>query len=194
MDHASGAKLRSRPSGNAALRIPRESPAAGRRSSRIASCTRSRLPSSTRTMTQPPPPAPQTLAARAPCLRAAAISESISGVVMPGALVRRSFHSSRSRRSTSSHAADLQRATHRLGDVRNLLEVANDLLVAVDVLLEDLPVVDARLPRRAGVEEHEAACHLVGRDRNRLASHARRTRDESRSRRHTSPDSSPGSR
>src|ERR1035441_9077495 len=58
-----------------------------------------------KTITQPPPPAPQTLAARAPFRRATPISLSINGVAMPGALLRRSFHSSRIRRSTSSHCA-----------------------------------------------------------------------------------------
>src|SRR5208337_3792837 len=71
--------------------------------SRIAFSTPCREPFSISAITQPPPPAPQTLAARAPCRLATATSLSISGVLMPGALVRRSFHSSRIRRSTSFH-------------------------------------------------------------------------------------------
>src|SRR5271166_6239065 len=34
---------------------------------------------------------------------------------------------------------------HRLRDTRDLCKVANDMFVAIDVLLEHLPVVDARL-------------------------------------------------
>ena len=51
----------------------------------------------------------------------------------------------------------------------NLGEILDDPCVAVNVLLEDLPVVDARLPRRAGVEQHEALVHFVQRRRDALA-------------------------
>ena len=58
---------------------------------------------------------------------------------------------------------------HLLRNARDLREVPDDVLVAVDVLLEDLPVVDARLPRRAGVEQHEALVHFLGRNCDGLA-------------------------
>src|SRR5437016_4365538 len=45
--------------------------------------TRTRASCSTMKITHPPPPAPQTLAARAPCRPATAISLSINGAVIP---------------------------------------------------------------------------------------------------------------
>src|ERR1019366_1384132 len=54
-----------------------------------AALTRWCAPSSTKKTTQPPPPAPQTFAARPPLRRDAAMSLSISGVLIVGALVRR---------------------------------------------------------------------------------------------------------
>src|SRR5664279_4644250 len=57
---------------------------------------------------------------------------------------------------------------HRLGNARDFREVVYDVLVAVDVLLEYLPVVDARLPRRSGVEEDEPLIDLVERNWYRL--------------------------
>src|ERR1035438_9543347 len=57
---------------------------------------------------------------------------------------------------------------HGLGNARDFREVVYDVLVAVDVLFEYLPVVDARLPRRSGVEENEALIDLVERNRHRL--------------------------
>src|SRR5205823_6627955 len=65
-------------------------------SRRIVSPTRSLAPRSTRKNTQPPPPAPHTLAPTAPACRVTATSRSISGVVMPGAFLLRCVHSSRS--------------------------------------------------------------------------------------------------
>ena len=170
------------------------SPAPGRHSCEWRLQHDSRVPSSMSTMTQPPPPAPQTLAARAPCFLAAAISLSMSGVVMPGALVRRSFHSSFSRRSTSAQLRALQRDMHFAGNAGNFGEVADDVLVAIDVLLEDLPVVDARLARRTGINQHEALVHFFGGRWRSARSECRRDRDGWRSRRRTSRGSSPGSR
>src|SRR3989304_7690719 len=56
-------------------------------------------PAGTTLPTHPPPPAPQTLLARAPALRAVVIARSISGVLTPSASPRRCSHSSRSRRA-----------------------------------------------------------------------------------------------
>src|SRR2546421_10670467 len=67
--------------------------------SRIDSATFSRDSGSVRKTTHPPPPAPQTLAESAPLWTAAPTIFSISGVVIPGALVLRSFHSSRMSRA-----------------------------------------------------------------------------------------------
>src|SRR5256712_432695 len=70
----------------------------------IAVATRLAAPFSTRKITQPPPPAPHTLAALPPCLPATVISLSIKVVVIPGALLRRNFHSSRNNRPTPSQS------------------------------------------------------------------------------------------
>src|SRR2546425_682192 len=51
----------------------------------------------------------------------------------------------------------------------NPFEVAPDAPVAVNVRLEHLPVVNARLPRLPGVTEHQAALELVKIDAQRLA-------------------------
>src|SRR4051794_1174272 len=59
----------------------------------------------------------------------------------------------------------MQRARYS-GD---LLEIAENLFVPVDVSFENFPVVDARLPRRSGVGENEAGIDLVGSDGNGLA-------------------------
>src|ERR1019366_8555200 len=45
----------------------------------------------------------------------------------------------------------LQSTMHRLRNARDLGEVPNDVFIAVNVLLEDFPIVDPRLTRRAGV-------------------------------------------
>src|SRR5439155_27217194 len=74
----------------------------------IAVATRLAAPFSTRKITHPPPPAPHTLAALPPCLPATVISLSMKGVVIPGALLRRIFHSSRNNRPTPSQSL----ATH----------------------------------------------------------------------------------
>src|SRR6185369_17424420 len=68
----------------------------------IAASTRGFASGCVKKITQPPPPAPQTFAAIPPFLREASIRRSISGVVMPGAFVLRSFHSSCSSRPTPS--------------------------------------------------------------------------------------------
>ncbi len=51
---------------------------------------------------------------------------------------------------------------HGARDGGDVLEVAQDAPVAVDVALEDLPVIDAALARRAGVGEDKAAVELGG--------------------------------
>ena len=75
---------------------------------------------------------------------------------MPGALLRRNFHSSRSRLCDLVPVGLEQRLMHRPRDTCDSLEVPEHALVAVNVGFEDLPVVDARLPRRPGVGQNEA--------------------------------------
>src|SRR5882724_2160291 len=50
-----------------------------------------------------------------------------------------------------------------------LLEIAEDFLVPIDVGFENLPVVDAGLPRRAGICKYETGVDLFRSDRDRLA-------------------------
>ena len=61
---------------------------------------------------------------------------------------------------------------HGTRDFRNTLEVAVDPFVTVDVGLEYFPIVDAGLPRRAGVGKYEARLDLFRRDRGRFAVNA----------------------
>src|SRR5262249_10768225 len=56
----------------------------------------------------------------------------------------------------------LERDAHGLRHFRNTLEIGANLLLAVDVGLEDFPVVDTRLPRLAGVAKHQASFELAG--------------------------------
>src|SRR5262249_33909554 len=56
-------------------------------------------------------------------------------------------------------AAD-ERLAHRRGRVAYLLEALEDLAVAVDVRLHDLPVVGSRMPRCARVDQHDSAFEL----------------------------------
>src|SRR5271169_1583924 len=65
-----------------------------------------------------------------------------------------------------------QSAVHRLRYARNLGEIADDMLVTVDVLLEYLPIVDSRLAWRSGIEKHKALVYLVRRNRDRFAANA----------------------
>ena len=53
---------------------------------------------------------------------------------------------------------------HGAGNFNDVLEVAEYPLVAVDVGLEDLPIVDAGLPRRAGVGQNKARLDFFRRD------------------------------
>src|SRR5204863_4173975 len=56
--------------------------------------------------------------------------------------------------------ATLQRAAHRHRGVADPLEAVEDVPVAVDMTLGDLPVVGARVSWRAGVGEHDPALEL----------------------------------
>src|SRR5262249_9224399 len=60
--------------------------------------------------------------------------------------------------------AALERSAHRHSSVANPLETVEDVAVAVDVALGDLPVVGSRVARRAGVDEHDALLELAGVD------------------------------
>ena len=51
---------------------------------------------------------------------------------------------------------------HGAGNFADSLEVAEDLAVAIDVALEDLPVVDAALTRGSGIGEDKAAVKFIG--------------------------------
>src|SRR5262245_55062228 len=55
-----------------------------------------------------------------------------------------------------------ERRSQRHRRVADAFEAVEDLAIAVDVPLEDLPVVRSRVPRRAGVGEHDPALELVG--------------------------------
>ena len=62
-----------------------------------------------------------------------------------------------------------KRFVHGTRDLGNLLEVAEDMAVAVDVGLEDFPVIDAGLPRGAGVGKHKAGLDFFRLHGNGLA-------------------------
>ena len=70
----------------------------------IARWTAAFDPGSTRKNTQPPPPAPHTLAALLPASLRARDERSMSSVEIPGAFLRRCAHSSRIRRAVSSQS------------------------------------------------------------------------------------------
>ena len=91
---------------------------------------------------------------------------SIVGVVTPGASRLRLSHSAAICRPTSSQSPRCERRPHRDGRVADPLEAVEDVAIAVDVPLGDLPVVRAGVARRAGVGEHDAPLELV-RDRRR---------------------------
>src|SRR5215831_6737198 len=52
--------------------------------------------------------------------------------------------------------APLERVTHRHGRIANPFERIEDVAVAVQMSLDDFPVVRARVPRRTGIGEDEA--------------------------------------
>ena len=56
---------------------------------------------------------------------------------------------------------------HGAGDLADPLEVVEHLLVAIDVRFEYFPIVDARLARRSGIDQHEAPVQLFRRDADR---------------------------
>src|SRR5206468_7843193 len=55
-----------------------------------------------------------------------------------------------------------------MGNRRNALEIPEYAPVAVDVRLEDLPIIDPRFARSAGVSQHEPRFNLLRKDRNCL--------------------------
>src|SRR5690349_4944396 len=68
--------------------------------------------------------------------------------------------------------AGLESGMHGARNFADLPEVVEDALVAVDVGLEDFPIVDARLSRRSGVNQHESRLNVCRRDRDRLSVNA----------------------
>ena len=86
--------------------------------------TRSRASGSVKKRTQPPPPAPHTLAPSAPARRVTVTSRSISGVEMPGALRLRWDHSWRSKRPASFQSARSKACAHGARDGRDHCEIA----------------------------------------------------------------------
>ena len=60
--------------------------------------------------------------------------------------------------------AAFERGPHGDGRVANALEAVEDVAVAIDVALGDLPVVRPGVARCAGVGEDDAACELAGID------------------------------
>ena len=133
----------------------------------------------TRQNRQPPPPAPHTFAAVAPAAMARAISASIAGVVTPGASRLRFSHSVARHAAVASQSPRVKRLAHRGRGVANALEAIEDVRVAVDVPLGDLPVIGAGIARLAGVAEHQAPLELAGidiqRHPDRLAGFATRS-------------------
>src|SRR5439155_12712687 len=57
--------------------------------------------------------------------------------------------------------AALERRSHRHRRIANPLEAIEDVPIAVDMTLDDLPVVGAGSARRAGVRQHDAALELA---------------------------------
>src|SRR5581483_5183394 len=68
--------------------------------------------------------------------------------------------------------AALERGAHGDGGIANPFEAVEDVPVAVDVPLGDLPVVRPRVAGRAGVGEHDAALQFVRVDVERDAADA----------------------
>src|SRR4029077_9560998 len=61
---------------------------------------------------------------------------------------------------------------HGAGNFGDSLKIAEHALVSVDVGLEDLPIVNSRLPRRAGIGEHETSFDFFRRYGERLPMYA----------------------
>ena len=104
----------------------------------------------------------------APAAIARAIRSSMAGVVTPGASRLRFSHSSARHCAVASQSPLVERLAHRGGGVANALEAVEDVTVAVDVPLRDVPVVGAGIARLAGVAEDEARFRARG-DRRRAA-------------------------
>jgi hypothetical protein len=101
---------------------------------------------------QPPPPAPHTLAAAAPAPCARAINGRQPLAVLP-------FLGDGP--SGGVPIALHQSGAHGGRGVANPLEAVEDVGVAVDVTLGDLPVVGTRKMRFAGVAQHDPAVQLL---------------------------------
>src|SRR5712691_7466198 len=67
---------------------------------------------------------------------------------------------------------DGKRGAHARRRVPDTLEAVEDVAVAVDVLLHDLPIVRAGVPRLARIAEHDSAFKLARVDVERHAPHA----------------------
>ena len=138
----------------------------------IAVATRLAAPCSTRKMTQPPPPAPQALAALSavPGGNADQFVDERRGDSRSVAAAQLPFLAEQAR-----HLVPLgigQRLVHGAGDFNDAFEVAEHPLVAIDVGLENFPIVDTGLARRAGVGQNKARLDFFRGDRDRLAMNA----------------------
>src|SRR5690349_10142637 len=58
---------------------------------------------------------------------------------------------------------------HRMRNPCYAVKIPEDALLAIDMRLEDFPIVDPRLARRAGVSQHKSRFNLLGQDRNGFA-------------------------
>ena len=180
------ADLRSR-CGSRAVRAPPAGERRGDRRPRVEA-GRSRRGSRRRPRRRPWPPS-----RRPPCARA--MRSSIVGVVTPGASRLRLSHSIAICRPTSSQSPRCERRAHRDRRVADPLEAVEDVPVAVDVALGDLPVVRARVSRRAGVGEHDALLELARIDVERRRAMMPSTRElDRRRRRRRAPAGSPARR
>ena len=127
---------------------------------------------SARRRIQPPPPAPQTFAADAPAARPTRdehvdlrSGDPRSQLFPQGPL-------------GSQLPADLrpiltfERLPHHDGDVTNLSEEIDDLLVAIEMALRDLPVIDPRVAGFSRVSQDDSLFELTRVERQRLMPYA----------------------
>ena len=135
---------------------------ARRRPRRSRGGPRARARARSRQNRQPPPPAPQTLPPyRAGIACGRQHARRSPAVVTPGARPLRFSHSSATCRPTSGQSPRSSASRMATAMSRMRAEALLDFAVPVDVPLGDLPVVDARVARGAGVGEHEPPLELV---------------------------------
>ena len=96
----------------------------------------------------------------------------MAGVVTPGASRLRLSHSSAMARADAVPVARRQRRPHRGRRVPDALEAVEDVRVAVDMALGDLPVVGAGVARLARVAQHDSLLQLTEVDVERHAANA----------------------